>query len=100
MGRSDELLRPEFVAEQLNLVAWDRLIPERPVLVKVRSRQAAMPATIVPLDDGRVRVRWQQPQPAPAPGQAAVFYDASEPDLLVGGATIAAAQGRGECRQP
>jgi hypothetical protein len=29
-----------------------------------------------------------------------VFYDASEPDLLVGGATIAAAQGRGECRQP
>lgn len=92
VGRSDELLRLEFVAEQLNLVAWDRLIPERPVLVKVRSRQAAMPATIVPLDDGRIRVRWEQAQPAPAPGQAAVFYDASEPDLLVGGATIAAAQ--------
>lgn len=92
VGRSDELLRLEFVAEQLNLVAWDHLIPERPVLVKVRSRQAAMPATILPLGDGRIRVRWQQAQPAPAPGQAAVFYDASEPDLLVGGATIAAAQ--------
>ncbi len=92
VGRSDELLRLEFVAEQLNLVAWDHLSPERPVLVKVRSRQAAMPATIFPLGDGRIRVRWQQAQPAPAPGQAAVFYDASEPDLLVGGAIIAAAQ--------
>lgn len=89
VGRLNELLRSEFVAEQLNLVAWDRLSPERPVLMKVRSRQAAMPATIVPLGDGRIRVRWQQPQPAPAPGQAAVFYDAFEPDLLVGGATVA-----------
>ncbi len=92
VGRRDELLRREFVADRLNLVAWDRVITERPVLVKVRSRQAAMPATVLPLDDGRIRVRWQQPQPAPAPGQAAVFYDAAEPDLLVGGATVAADQ--------
>lgn len=91
VGKRDELLQSEFVAERLNLVAWDRLNPERPVLVKVRSRQAAMPATILPLGDGRIRVRWQEAQAAPAPGQAAVFYDAAEPDLLVGGATVAAA---------
>ncbi|MGB4782338.1 tRNA 2-thiouridine(34) synthase MnmA [Candidatus Methylomirabilis sp.] len=92
VGKMDELLRSEFVAEQLNLVAWDRLSPERPVLVKVRSRQAATPATVFPLGDSRIRVRWHQAQPAAAPGQAAVFYDASEPDLLVGGATVAASQ--------
>ncbi|MDE2180908.1 MAG: tRNA 2-thiouridine(34) synthase MnmA [candidate division NC10 bacterium] len=92
VGRRDELLQREFVAEQLNLVAWDRLTTERPVLMKVRSRQAAMPATVSPLGDGRIRVRWTQAQPAPAPGQAAVFYDASEPDLLVGGATVATTQ--------
>lgn len=92
VGRRDELLRREFVADRLNLVAWDRVMTERPVLVKVRSRQTAMPATVFSLDNGRIRVRWQQPQPAPAPGQAAVFYDASEPDLLVGGATVAADQ--------
>src|SRR5574337_2071164 len=92
VGRRDELLRPEFEAEQLNLIAWDRLTTERPVLMKVRSRQAALPAAVFPLGDGRIRVRWQQAQPAPAPGQAAVFYDASEPDLLVGGATVAATQ--------
>jgi tRNA-specific 2-thiouridylase len=92
VGKMEELLRPEFVAEQLNLVAWDRLSSERPVLVKVRSRQAATPATVFPLGDSRIRVRWHQAQPAAAPGQAAVFYDASEPDLLVGGATIATDQ--------
>lgn len=79
------------MAEGLNLIAWDRLTDERPVLMKVRSRQAAMAATVSPMGgDGRIRVRWQEPQPAPAPGQAAVFYDVSEPDLLVGGATVAA----------
>ncbi len=91
VGKRDDLLQVEFLAEQLNLVAWDRLNHERPVLVKVRSRQAAQPATILPLDGGRIRIRWQQAQPAAAPGQAAVFYDMSEPDLLVGGATVAAA---------
>ncbi|MDE2059386.1 MAG: tRNA 2-thiouridine(34) synthase MnmA [candidate division NC10 bacterium] len=90
VGRREELLQPEFVADQLNLVAWDRLTGERPVLMKVRSRQAVMPATVSPLGDGRIRVRWQHAQPASAPGQAAVFYDAAEPDLLVGGATVAA----------
>ena len=90
VGRRDELLQPEFVADQLNLIAWDRLTDERSVLMKVRSRQAAMPARVFPLRDGQIRVRWEQPQPAPAPGQAAVFYDAVEPDLLIGGATVAA----------
>lgn len=93
VGKRDELMSPGFVADGLNLVAWDRLTEERPVLVKVRSRQAALPATILPAGDGRVRVRWQQAQPLSAPGQAAVFYDASEPDLLVGGATVAVAPG-------
>jgi tRNA-specific 2-thiouridylase len=92
VGRREELQQHEFVADQLNLVAWDRLTGERPVLMKVRSRQAAMPATVLPLGDDRIRVRWQHAQPASAPGQAAVFYDVSEPDLLVGGATVAAAQ--------
>lgn len=90
VGRREETLRQEFVAGQLNLVAWDRLTEEQPVLMKVRSRQTATTATVFPLGDRRIRVRWQQPQPAPAPGQAAVFYDASEPDLLVGGAIVVA----------
>ncbi|MGH7429924.1 MAG: aminomethyltransferase beta-barrel domain-containing protein [Candidatus Methylomirabilaceae bacterium] len=46
-------------------------------------------ADLLPLPGDRLRVRWREPQRLPAPGQAAVFYDASDPDLLVGGATVA-----------
>jgi hypothetical protein len=33
--------------------------------------------------------RWREPQRLASPGQAAVFYDASDPDLVVGGGTVA-----------
>ena len=89
VGKADELLCREFVAEKPNFVAWDRLTEERPAHVMVRYRQAAAPADLIPLQGGQIRVRWREPQRLPAPGQAAVFYDASEPDLLVGGATVA-----------
>jgi tRNA-specific 2-thiouridylase len=79
----------EFVAERPNFVAWDRLTEERPSRVMVRYRQAAAPADLVPLHDGRIRVRWREPQRLASPGQAAVFYDASDPDLVVGGGTVA-----------
>lgn len=89
VGRADELLRREFVAEQANFIAWDCLPEERPAAVMVRYRQVPSRADLIPLHDGRIRVRWEEPQGIPAPGQAAVFYDASDPDLLLGGATVA-----------
>ncbi len=89
VGKADELLCREFEAEKANFVAWDGLPETRPAQVMVRYRQAAASADLIPLHDGRIRVRWMEPQRLPAPGQATVFYDASEPDLLVGGATVA-----------
>jgi tRNA-specific 2-thiouridylase len=38
----------------------------------------------------RIRLAFDQPQPAAAPGQAAVFYDADRPDVVLGGGTIQA----------
>ncbi|MGH7426026.1 MAG: aminomethyltransferase beta-barrel domain-containing protein, partial [Candidatus Methylomirabilales bacterium] len=89
VGRAEELLCKEFVAEKPNFVAWERLADERPARVMVRYRQAPALADLLPLPGDRLRVRWREPQRLPAPGQAAVFYDASDPDLLVGGATVA-----------
>lgn len=89
VGKPDELMSREFIAERPNFVAWDRLTEERPSWVMVRYRQAAALADLAPLDDGRIRVRWREPQRMASPGQAAVFYDASDPDLVVGGATVA-----------
>ena len=89
VGKADQLMSREFVAERPNFVAWDDLTEERPSRVMVRYRQAAAPADLAPLSDGRIRVRWREPQRLASPGQAAVFYDASDPDLVVGGGTVA-----------
>lgn len=92
VGKADELLRTEFVAEHANFVAWEDLPEARPALVMVRYRQTPAMGDLTPMADGRIRIRWHEPQRMPSPGQAAVFYDASDPDLLVGGATVAAVE--------
>jgi len=92
VGKAQELLCREFVAEGANFVAWEGLAEERAARVMVRYRQVPALATLSPLPGGRVRVRWQEPQRLPAPGQAAVFYDVADPDLLLGGATVSACE--------
>jgi tRNA-specific 2-thiouridylase len=92
VGKADELLRAEFVAEEANFVAWEGLPEARPALVSVRYRQVPAPADLIPLPEDRIRVQWREAQRRPAPGQAAVFYDPADPDLLVGGATVAAVE--------
>jgi tRNA-specific 2-thiouridylase len=88
VGEERELWIREVVAESVNLSAVERLDAPRRVLAKVRYAQAPAPATAVPLSGDRVGLCFDEPQRAPAPGQAAVFYDAEDPDLLVGGGTI------------
>jgi tRNA-uridine 2-sulfurtransferase len=53
--------------------------------VKIRYRHAEADATIQPLADGRVEVRFDRPQRAVTPGQAAVFYDG---EVCLGGGWI------------
>jgi tRNA-specific 2-thiouridylase len=56
---------------------------KRLVEAQPRYRAKAEPAFIEPLDDGRVRLRFQRPQRAIAPGQICAFYDGGR--LLGGG---------------
>ena len=55
---------------------------------KIRYAHIPAPATVYPLGEGEVRVRFDSPQRAITPGQAVVFYDG---ERVVGGATIRAA---------
>ncbi|MCD8199499.1 MAG: tRNA 2-thiouridine(34) synthase MnmA [Coriobacteriaceae bacterium] len=57
----------------------------RHVTVKLRYRQEAVPAQLVPQEGDRLLVAFEEPQRAVAAGQAAVFYDG---DLVLGGGTI------------
>jgi tRNA-specific 2-thiouridylase len=53
--------------------------------VRIRYHHEPAAATLDPLDDGTVRVRFETPQLAVTPGQLAVFYDG---DRVLGGAAI------------
>jgi len=83
VGEQDELLSEEFTAAGVNWIALDH--PTEPVRaeVRVRYRHTAAPATITPLPDNRVQVKFDEAQRAITPGQATVFYRGDE--VLGGG---------------
>ena len=85
VGDAADLNRDEFVVERCNWIPFDA--PEGPVAatVKIRYNHPGTPATIMPLDGDRARIRLHTPQRAITPGQAAVFY---EDDLVLGGGWI------------
>ena len=88
VGEDRDLWTREVEVDRVNLIAVARLGGPQRVLAKIRYAQAAAPATAIPLAGRRLRLCFDEPQRAMAPGQAAVLYDASEPDLVVGGGTI------------
>jgi tRNA-specific 2-thiouridylase len=57
-------------------------------MAKVRYAQAATPATVDSMAGDRVRLCFDESQRAVAPGQAAVFYDAEDSEVVLGGGTI------------
>jgi len=88
VGEDRDLWTREVRVEALNWIAIPFLEAPRRVLAKIRYAQAAAAATVAPAAAGAVALTFEAPQRAVAPGQAAVFYDAADPDLVVGGGTI------------
>jgi tRNA-specific 2-thiouridylase len=88
VGEDRDLWTREIQVEAVNFVAVDRLSAPTRVLAKIRYAHEPQGATAAPLSADRLRLTFDAPQRAVAPGQAAVFYDAADPDLLLGGGTI------------
>ena len=84
-GTKEQTYSTELVAGNLNWIAMPA--PESPIKVKarVRYRHAEAEATVSPLDDNSVYVKFAEPQMAITPGQTVVFY---EGDTVIGGGTI------------
>jgi len=63
-----------LIAGQLHWVDRKPLIETLRCSVKIRYRQQDVPCTIVPLENGEIKVTFDEPQIAVTPGQSAVFY--------------------------
>jgi tRNA-specific 2-thiouridylase len=88
VGQDRDLWTREVDLDRLNLIAIEALTAPRRVLAKIRYAQSPAPAAMIPLAGDAARLCFDEPQRAVAPGQAAVCYDADDPDLVVGGGTI------------
>jgi tRNA-specific 2-thiouridylase len=91
VGREEDLLETSCTVGDLNLIGMDPLDAPARAQVKVRYASPAVPATIRPLDEGRLRVEFDSPQRALSPGQSAVFYQG---ERVLGGGIIEAGKGR------
>jgi len=91
VGREEELLEAACIVGDLNLIGMEHSDEPVRAQVKVRYASPAVPATIWPLEEGRLRIEFNAPQRALSPGQSAVFYQG---DRVLGGGIIETGNGR------
>jgi tRNA-specific 2-thiouridylase len=87
VGTREDLRGDELIAADVNYVAE---VIDHPVKVraKIRYTHQEAEAVVTPRGSGKVHVRFKEPQYAITPGQAVVFYEYEEEDILLGGGTI------------
>ncbi|GAX61001.1 tRNA (5-methylaminomethyl-2-thiouridylate)-methyltransferase [Candidatus Scalindua japonica] len=85
VGVAEKLFKDTFTVDNVNWISIEKPEMELSASVKIRYKHDAAPATIYPLEQNRVRVKFKQPERAITPGQAAVFYDG---DIVIGGGWI------------
>jgi tRNA-specific 2-thiouridylase len=85
VGDRAATLATECTVQRVNWVSI--AAPTSPIRagVQIRYRSPAVPASIIPLEQNRVRVVFDEPQSSVTPGQAAVWY---EGEVLLGGGII------------
>jgi len=85
VGPDKALLRTGLVAYEASYLSGQEPKDGTSLLVKVRYRSPAVPATFHTSSNSRFQVTFDEPQRAITPGQLAVLYDGEQ---LLGGGTI------------
>lgn len=85
VGDRESVTQPECNVTRVNWVSI--AAPNHPLraTVQVRYRSPAVPVTVIPLADARIKLIFDEPQFSITPGQAAVLYDG---EILLGGGII------------
>ena len=85
VGKKDELLCDELLADNIHFIYLKKLKAPLKVEAKIRSLHPPACATVTPVNKGKVKVRFDRPQWAVTPGQAVVFCRG---DIVLGGGRI------------
>ena len=85
LGDEAELYSESMTVKDVNLISIERLTEHIEAAVKTRYSQIEAPATLYPLENNQIAVRFHEPQRAVTSGQAAVFYGG---ETVIGGGTI------------
>jgi tRNA-uridine 2-sulfurtransferase len=88
VGDDREAFARGLIADDLNYILIDKLDGEMRVTAKIRYHAKEVPATLFPMEQGRVKLYFDEPERAVTPGQSVVFYHGED---VVGGGIIQAA---------
>ena len=85
VGGKKDTYQDELIATEVNWIAIEQ--PRQPIKAKAKVRylHPGAEATVTPLAEDKVQVKFKEPQMAITPGQAVVFYNG---DSVIGGGTI------------
>jgi len=84
VGTKKQLSARGLIAKDVNWIGGGQTEEVR-AMVKIRYRHPAIPARVVPQNEGKADVWFEKVSPAVTPGQAAVFYDGEQ---VIGGGWI------------
>ena len=85
LGDEEDIFKTELVAKDLNFILFDSLKSNLRVSAKIRYSAKPQLATLIPLEDNRIKVVFDEKQRAITKGQSVVFY---QENLVVGGGII------------
>ena len=85
LGDEEDIFKNELVAKDLNFILFDKLTSNLRVSAKIRYSAKPQLATLIPLENNRVKVVFDEKQRAITKGQSVVFY---LENLVVGGGII------------
>lgn len=85
LGSEEDIFKTKLIAKDINFIPFDKLEDTMEVEAKIRYSAKPGKAWIIPLEDGRVKVKFENKQRAITKGQSVVFYDK---EYLVGGGII------------
>lgn len=85
LGDNDDLFKTEVFVEDFNWLSIPQPESEIKASAKIRYNMKEQPCTVVPLENGKVKIIFEQPQRAITKGQASVVYDG---DYIIGGGII------------